>query len=197
MKFLEKIAEIEENFKNDHKLEDHAKLYGVHLSPPLLAKHMIFLPMPDDLRQQLVENYKKQFPEELLTLYSRMNGAALFWTTIYLSRANISIPIERFSIYGVPLTHDRNHLEPFNISLEDCNRPYGTPGEWLKFGSYEPDDPPCIRTDLFIDTETKTVYGVKHQEVVEAERREPLVLLKTWDSLDLCLCALFDALNTK
>lgn len=191
MNFLGRIDLLRTSYNcGDCKEQDNAMLYGIYISTPPLAKHIVFMPMTAAVMQKLTISYKRVFPPELLMLYRTMNGGDLFWTARVIGKRNIRIALPRLSIYGVPLTSDRKHIEPYNICIEDLNRPNGTPDSWLKFGSYyRPENLSC-RRDLFIDTETKLIYAVLHGG-------NECIIMDTWDSLDSCLCYIFDLLSTQ
>ncbi|MBR7163409.1 MAG: hypothetical protein IKD21_00340 [Clostridia bacterium] len=185
MIFLKKVFKSLNTYKSDAcGVKDKASLYGICDPTPPLATHIVFAPMPGDIKQDLVSDYKRTFPTDLLTLYSAMNGANFFWSTYVVGR-NTKIPFNYFSIYAVPLTHDRQHIEPFNIRIEDLNRPNNTPESWLKFGSYYRPENTTNRLDLFIDTDTSEVFAVEH-DCAEC------CVFKMWHSLDSCLCSLWD-----
>lgn len=185
MIFLDKIQKLLAKYENHPcATRDKAFLYGVCNSKPPIANHIVFEPMSEGDIKKLIADYKRDIPKELLTLYRFMNGADLFWTVRVVGK-NRQIPISQLSIYGVPLTFDRMHLEPFNIRIEDLNRPDNTPDSWLKFGSYYRPKITDIRLDLFVDTETFVVYAVKNgSSKCQIER--------TWISIDYCLCCLMD-----
>lgn len=83
----------------------------------------------------------------------------------------------------------RERVEPFNISIEDLNRPQDTPQSWLKFGAFhKPHVDFSTRFDLFADTDTSAVYAVEHGS-------ETCVVAEQWDGIDACLCAVFDLLS--
>ena len=184
MRFIEKINTLKASYRSDRcGTRDQAELLGKFAETPPLAAHMIFRPMPMDVQQHLIASYKRKVPAELLQLYDVMNGANLFWARKIMGKSGISIPVKYLSIFGVPLTTDRMHIEPFNISIEDLNRPDATPAAWLKFGNYSmPDDKTY---DLFADTDTGRVYSV--------ENRIPrCVVSESWESIDEALCAVYD-----
>lgn len=185
MKFLNKIDALRLSY--DHNLcstKDNALLFGVCEPSPPLATHILFKPMSDEIIQNLINEYKRNFPAELLALYKTFNGADLFWTVRYLGKKNIRIPFCRFSIYGIPLTFDRNHIEPFDIRIEDLSRPDDTPDSWLKFGSYYTLGN-VERFDLFVDTDNLKVFALENSS-------DQLAVAATWDSVDECLCYIFD-----
>ncbi|MBR3975039.1 MAG: hypothetical protein IKJ88_04160 [Clostridia bacterium] len=187
MIFLEKINHLIKSYNsNMYKPMDEAVLYGLYDKTPPLAEHIIFNPMPADVMQNMVNNYKRTFPEQLLTIYRAMNGANLFWSTCLIR--DIKIPMSYFSIYAIPLTYDRRHIEPFNISIEDLNRPKNTPDSWLKFGSFYKPKNFSDRFDLFVDTDNGCVFSVDH----DAEKCDTI---ESWNTVDECLCYIFDLLN--
>ena len=191
MKFLGRIDLLCTTYDRSRcREQDDAMLFGLFTYAPPLAKHIIFRPMPPMVMQNLVSSYKRVFPPELLMLYRTMNGGDFFWTARVIGKKKIRIPQPCLSIYGAPLTSDRKHIEPYNICIEDLNRPNGTPDRWLKFGSYYMPENLSCRRDLFIDTETKLIYAVLHGE-------KECVIMDTWDSLDCCLCNIFDLLSTQ
>ena len=189
MIFFEKINKLKSLYDKDAcGLYDDVPLYGIYAETPPLAKHIVFPPMPDDVMQNMVNAYKHPFPTELLQIYHVMNGADLFWTVRLIGKKGIRVPLSCLSIYGIPLTYDRKRIEPFNISIEDLNRPKGTPMNWLKFGSFCHPENLSSRLDLFVDTEILRVYAVKHDS-------EECSVTCAWDNIDQCLCYLYDKLE--
>lgn len=187
MIFLEKIKNLREKYVNDSKIRDSAWLYGSFDKTPPIAKHIVFFPMPEDVMREMVENYRRSIPEDLLSIYRCMNGADLFWRVRYIGENKRRIPRCDFSIYGVPLTYDRKHIEPLNICIEDFDRPDEVPVEWLKFGLYySPDD--NVRLDLYVDTDIGKVYAVMHERV-------GCEVCRTWTTIDDCLCEIVDLLS--
>lgn len=192
MKFIDKIEEIcKEYDKAACGRLDKADIFGIIEDNPSWAEHIVFDPMPPKVQTLLLSNYKRTFPKELLSLYQKMNGADLFRVlrTYSAGKKTFKIPLSCFSIYGIPLTNDRKHIEPYNISLEDTSRPEETPDTWLKFGSYYRPGDFRRRLDLFIDTDSGTCYAVEHEE-------KNCMVAAQWESLDECLCAVVDRLNT-
>jgi len=186
MIFLERLNKILAAYENDVcRTMDNARLYGVCDPAPPLAEHIVFSPMPDEAMREMVNNYKRTFPKELLELYCYMNGACLFWSVNIIGKRKIRIPFSRFCIYGIPMTYDRQHIEPINISIEDLNRPEGTPDSWLKFGSYYRLEDTDNRLDLFADTQSDSVYAVEHES-------PKCCVARTWSSVDECLCSILD-----
>lgn len=189
MIFLEKLHALLDTFDSEScKARDKAMLYGICDPTPPLAAHIVFSPMPNEVMLDMIKDYKRTFPKELLMLYRAMNGADLFWSVRFVGKKNTRIPISCFSIYGIPLTHDRKHIEPFNIRIEDLNRPNGIPDNWLKFGSYYSPKNTTDRLDLFVDTDLNRVFAVEHGNA-------DCCVTATWNSVDDCLCSVFDILR--
>lgn len=189
MEFLDKINVLKSKYnKNNCDIRDNALLYDLQKPSPPLAKHIIFPPMPKDVMDNMIYNYKLSFPNELLELYNYMNGADLFWTSCVIGKSNRRIPISQLNIYGVPLTDDRKHLEPLNISIEDLGRPKGTPKSWLKFGSFYYPNDLFRRIMLFIDVNSSKVFAVDENE-------SECFIVTNWNSIDECLCYIFDLLD--
>lgn len=186
MRFLEKLSILCMSFDESVcSQRDQAILYGVYEQKPPLAKHIVFNPAPEKAVETLKSNYKRTIPKQLLDLYKSINGVSLFWTIRYIGEKQFRLPINLLTIYGIPLSYDRKHLEPFNISIEDLNRPNGTPQGWLKFGSFRyPEDLSRI-ADLFVDTETGEVYSMMHGAL-------EFDVVETWSTIDNCLCHVFD-----
>lgn len=190
MKFLEKINGLKCKYdKCVCDMKDNAFLYDLLTPSPPLATHIVFAPMPKEVMNNMICNYKLSFPNELLELYNYMNGADLFWTSCEIGKSNRRIPISRLSIYGIPLTDDRKHLEPFNISIEDLGRPKGTPKSWLKFGSFYYPEDLFKRKMLFVDVDSLKVFAVDENEV-------ECSIVENWNSIDECLCYVFDLLDS-
>jgi hypothetical protein len=189
MNFLKQVKDLCDGYKDLYSLRDNALLYGVYKQAPPLAEHIIYSPMPNNIIQNLVENYTHTFPSELLTLYKAMNGADLFWIVRHIGNRRIKITHALLSIYGVPLTVDRKHIEPFNIIIEDLNRPKNTPSCWLKFGSYYKKED-TDRLDLFVDTQTANVYSVTHGS-------DNCCVIDTWDTIDICLSSILRELRNR
>lgn len=188
MIFVEKINCIKEKYSQSQSTQGCAELYNLYDSAPPLAKHIIYSPMNKNITEHLVMSYKLTIPKELLSIYQAMNGADLFWTTWEVPKTNIKIPVCCFSIYGIPIENSRKYPEPFNISVEDLNRAPDTPSYWLKFGSYCQPDNISYKFDLFVDTKSGDVYATEHNV-------SKCTILQVWNSIDNCLCSIFDMLD--
>lgn len=188
MRFLEKVQKLTTAFPVETcRFEENASFYGLHPNADSRPRHIVFQPMTEETVNNLVASYRGPFPKDLLHLYRHMNGFALFWTTISLSRANIVIPYCLFSLYGVPPEPRRYTYQPYNIRIEDLAKPNHSPDSWLKFGSYHPPYDIEQFLELYIDTDTQQVYSV--------DKANPeCCILQQWDSLDDCLCSVFDQL---
>ena len=185
MIFVEKICHLKEKYSQSQSVQGYAELYNLYDSAPPLAEHIIYAPMSKNIAEHLITSYKLTIPKELLSVYQAMNGADLFWTAWEVPKTNIRIPVCCFSIYGIPIENSREYPEPFNISVEDLNRPSNTPSHWLKFGSYCQSDNISCKFDLFVDTELDTVHATEHNA-------SKCTVLQDWNSIDHCLCSIFD-----
>ena len=193
MQIIDKLKNLQYLYKHDTDVQKNGtKLVGLNPQTPPLAKHYIFAPMDPSVRKHLIESYKLDLPEELLELYQFANGFDLFWKCVLIGKRGFRIPRAQLCIYGVPGTmRDPQQIEPFNISVEDLNRPEMTPDTWLKFGSYQiiPDfGNPSDEYAIFVDTYSHEVHAVKRaNNKCESEQ--------VWPSIDACLCDLFDLIN--
>lgn len=190
MQFIEKLAELEST--NTVKVQSNGtKLVGIPEQNPPLAKHYIYSPMSAELKTQLIESYKRTIPEQLLKLYDAANGCNLFWRCMAFGGGKFKIPVAQLSVYGVPAgPNTENTIEPYNISVEDLDRPTVAPENWLKFGSYRDfsrDNLP--EYDLFADVDNGKVHSVVRKTV-------KCKIEHTWESVDDCLCELFDFIQS-
>jgi hypothetical protein len=193
MRFIEKMEQLRQSYRaEDTQLRGTVYLYGVNTFDPKppLAEHLVFSPMPKRVMEDLVNDYVYPFPEQLLTLYRYMNGAIMFWKVLYLGKDRTRIPNNSFAIYGLPDPHDPRQLEPFSIKIEDFrNRPGDAPRHMLKFGGfYRQGDLSRTLYYLFVDTQTQAVHSIEHGS-------KKWEIIDTWDSIDDCLCEVFDLLS--
>lgn len=193
MRFLTYREELKANYPGPVACTDNQVcLLGPEKERPLVAEHTIFPPMPEDVMRHLCDSYKGDIPPQLLELYRAANGMGLFMVYHQLEGINFRLPCRRLNIYGVPLTNSRDRLEPFNISLEDLSRLPKTPANWLKFGSFQM---VCEGTapeefELFADTGTGCAY-------LCPRAGKCISVNQQWESIDDCLCDLFERLNQK
>lgn len=81
------------------------------------------------------------------------------------------------------------HTEPYDISVEDFDRPDIIPDDWLRFGSYYlPPIKGAVLRDLYLDTCSERVLALEHRE------DDNLCILQEWETLDECLCEILDTL---
>lgn len=188
MRFLNIISDLINSTSNeDCKCLDNAFLIGLFQTPPPIARHIVFAPLSSEKKQQLVESYALHFPADLLLLYGKINGANLFWTTIYNDYLKRSFPLCHFSIYGYPET-TRKRIEPYNISIEDLAHPEGTPDHWLKFGSYISPVAPLSERYLYIDTQSSEIFALTGDKTIH--------IAQSWETLDSCLCDIYSQLES-
>lgn len=187
MKFIEKIVSLMSSYpEKECGMMDQGRLYG-KCEELLTAKHVIFLPMPDSVQKSLVADFKRPFPPELLEIYRFMNGGDLFTKPLQIQGYKISDI--HFSIYGVPLTYDRKHLEPFYIRIEDGDRREKVPKTWLKFGSYK-HEKYKDKIGLFVDTDSMKAHSAVHDRTCNKT-----TILESWKTIDDCLCSVVSYLE--
>lgn len=190
MRFLDKLTEIQRCSPVKVQVNG-TKLVGIPVQNPPLADHYIYAPMSSALRTSLIASYKRSIPEQLLNIYEAANGCNLFWRCVAFGGGKFKIPMAQLSVYGVPggpMSADR--IEPFNISVEDLDRPGDTPDNWLKFGSYRDfRSEDLMEYDLFADVDTDKVYSV-------IRKAEKCQIEQKWNSIDDCLCDLFDSIQS-
>lgn len=186
MRFLTLLSQLRDEYGDNIIYTDNQVCLLGPSEPPYIADHFLYSPMPKSTKQQLVQSYHRHFPVSLLMIYDYANGLDLFRTMRNITK-DISLPGSRIRIWGVPILVDRQHLEPLNICLEDLDRLPDTPGNWLKFGCFNDIQQGEIKNeyDLYVSVDEDTVYLVERQKI-------PLSIVKTWASIDNCLCDLFN-----
>ena len=191
MTFPDKIHALIQSYDSDAcEVHRNVVLYGVNKTPPPIADHFIFTPMSESLIQELKESYEGEIPQTLIDIYRVMNGAQLFSTTRYSEAVKRYLPYFQLSIHGVQIRYPENMYVQYDISVEDSESPDGTPMSWLMFaGYYKPGDS-HVMYDFFVDTNTGKVYSQVHHDL-------QCKTVESWDSIDECLCSIFDILSEK
>lgn len=185
MSFLEILVNLKSSYGENLTYTDNGVCLLGPCQLPKIADHFIFAPMPDELVQYLVQSYRYSVPDDLLTLYTAANGMELFRTMCSIP-GGFKLPTSKLSIFGVPSLVDRQHLEPYNISIEDLSRLPNTPEKWLKFGNRCRMDGEIViqEYDLYVDTDSCMAY--------QSERSgASLQIMAEWKSIDECLCSVF------
>lgn len=185
LNFLEILADLKSSYGEHLTYTDNGVCLLGSCQPPKIADHFIFAPMTDELVQCLVQSYRYKVPNDLLTLYTAANGMELFRTMCSIP-GGFKLPTSKLSIFGVPPLADRQHLEPYNISIEDLSRLPDTPRKWLKFGNRCTMDGEIViqEYDLYVDTDS----GMAYQSERSSAR---LQVVAEWQSVDECLCSVF------
>ncbi len=188
MKIIKYLEQLKEEHKNNITIRKNGTLL---LAPGKIPKSrfMLFAPLSDEIIQKfVVDNYKGMFPEELIEFYKYSNGAQLYCVKKNFSKCSIASTM--LCVFGLPMTQPYGRLqdmeEPFDIRIEDLSRPDELPNSWLKLGTYYKPDVSRRRRDIYIDTITKKVYSCYDREKSIEEK---------WNSLDECLCSIFDSLR--
>ncbi len=189
MRFLTFLSQLINQYGDSYAYTENKVLLLNPQEPPQIADHFIYSPMPEPVMQHLIQSYRRPFPDNLLELYAFTNGLDLFRTLRSITE-EISLPASRLSVYGVPIFTDRKHLEPLNISLEDLNRFPDTPNNWLKFGCFRDirHGKQINEYDLYVDTDKYNAYQVERLGMV-------LSIAGVWNSIDDCLCNLFEGIQ--
>lgn len=190
MGFVDKLNELQRILPV--KLQANGtKLVGIPERMPPLANHYIYAPMSSALRTLLIDSYKRSIPDQLLNIYEAANGCNLFWRCMEFGGGKFRIPMAQLSVYGVPGgPNTADTIEPYNISVEDLDRSGDTPDHWLKFGSYRDfRSEDLMEYDLFADVDSGKVHSV-------VRKAEKCQIEQTWDSIDDCLCDLFDSIQS-
>lgn len=188
MIFLEKCNELIEEFKQDCKTQKNGtlmlKLGNIPRSGYAFYKGL----EQEHIKHFLIDAYKNNMPKEYLELIENFNGIRLFTVKVnYYGKFSFAHP--RFAIYGIPMVPPgkREDEEPFDVRIEDLARHRKISDKWLKVGSYTKNIGDETDHDIFVDTEDGKVYTCM---------KNTCKIDETWNSLDECLCELYDRLST-
>lgn len=187
MVFIDYCHQIIDAYKKEGDFIEERKLairLGLDHNKPLFSTHTFYTPINEhELLRYFKNHYKNPIPDSILEFYRFSNGATLFTAKIEHREVQyFAHPC--FCIFGLP--RNSTTWNPFDIRIEDLARGNKISSKWLKIGIFElPDD--FERYDIFIDTINKNIYLTK------TKQNE---ILKHFDSLDECLCFVFDQLKT-
>lgn len=186
MKFAGRLAELLRNYKNNFAAQRNGTLV-LGPSETLYCEHLLFQELSDkDIQMHLVPCWEGDFPTALVELLKIANGAKLF--NVHLNCGDFTMTSSMLIILGLPRTppfrRPKDMEEPFDIRVENLHN--FAPSSWLKFASYIPNFDFHARRNLFVDRHTGKVYACHANE---AE------VLQEWDSIDQCLCEIYDALK--
>lgn len=190
MKFIQKCNELIKTYEEDCVLRKNGTIL---LKPGRIpvARHMLHAGLERAImEEQLINLYRNKIPEEYLELIRNFNGMTLYTLKINYGKSfEFAQPL--FSIFAIPLTPSNLRAEygeePIDIRMMDLERHKDIPSKWLKIGNYMKSVQGDIFYDIFVDTETNRAVVCKRMECfVEQE----------WDSLDECLCDIFDLLSS-
>lgn len=155
------------------------------------CRHMIFPAISCEIIENyLVNAYAHTFPEQYYELLSHYNGANLCNVRVD-SKKGVSFAQSLLLIYGLPKTPPFGRAldmeEPFDVRIEDLSRHDETPNNWLKFASYD-EVPSLKRVDCFVDTDSNRVYACP---------KDKSNVVREWNSIDDCLCELYEEQSAK
>ncbi len=190
MKFIKKCNELIMWYGDDYIKRKNGTLL---LKPGKIprAQHIVYAPLSMELiEEHLINAYKNKMPEEYVNLLSHFNGMTLYMVKVNYNK-KFTFASSRLNIFGLPLTptslREEYGEEPIDVRMMDIERHTDIPQSWLRVGSYEKYVEEDIPYDLFIDTNNDRVFCCKHRTAkVEQE----------WESLDECLCEIFDYLSS-
>ena len=190
MKFLNYIDLLLNDVETDVRYTpNHTRLIG-HFDgmDDRVSVHQLHAPMTTQMLSELEKSYRFDIPAQLLEIYRTANGCFLCAGLMQLG--SYRLPTFRLTILGLPTGSAYEDCQPFNIIIEDGDRPRNIPKTWLKFGSYLELNDETFRGeyDLFVDTADGTVRGFA--------RKQKKVSLKQpdfhWNTIDECLCSLYE-----
>ncbi len=190
MKFIDIIDNLKKENSNDTLVRNNGTLL---LCPGKIpkAKHIIFKGLTDNIIQdELISQYKNNFPKEYIEFLKYSNGIELYMFKI--KKEKLEFADVNLAIYGLPLVppfvRPKDEEEPFDVRIEDLGRHDSIPKTWLKCGDYRKNTDYNERTEIFIDTITEKVYSCSQNSDV---------IVKSWDSLDECLCDIYNLICTR
>lgn len=153
------------------------------------AKHYFYAGASwSHIQKMLIDCYIHPVPKEYIEFLQYSNGVDLFSIRINTTDG-LSYALSLLDIWELPWNppgcRKPDEEEPADIAIEDLARHHQTPKQWLKVGRYY-DDVQQGPLELFVDTDTEAVYSC---------RKNQYPVYEQWNSLDQCLCALFDRLS--
>lgn len=185
MKIIERLKDLEREYAYDKTVRKNGTvLLGPGKVPR--CRHMLFRGLEDEyIEEYLVSEYKNPFPEQYKEFLRIYNGAILFWGRLKTS-TGISLACSMITVLGLPRTQPFGRPddmeEPFDVRIEDLGR-HKSLTKYLKFGTYWRKDSDKRNFDLLINTENGRVISCVRRDCVVCEE---------WNSIDECLCSLFD-----
>lgn len=153
-----------------------------------VSVHQLHAPMTTQMLLELQKSYRFDIPNQLLEIYRVANGCFLCAGLMQLG--SYRLPTSRLTILGLPTGSAYDDCQPFNIIIEDGERPRNIPKTWLKFASYLElyDETFHGEYDLFVDTADGTVWAfARKQKKVNLKKPE-----FHWNTIDECLCSLYE-----
>lgn len=192
MKILELMDNLQSEYTEDVIVrKNNTLLLGPGKIPK--ARHIIFPGLsPDIIDRYLITDYKHNFPMQYREFLRHYNGANLFmFKVITKARGKkLEFASKNLVVFGLPRTQPFGRPidmeEPYDVRIEDLGRHPNVPDTWLKCGSYKKTFEFGDPADIFIDTTTEQVFSCM---------RNDDQVIECWESLDDCLCDLFDRVS--
>lgn len=189
MKIIDRIERIKEEYADDYIVRKNGTLL---LEPGKIpnCRHMIFTPLEQEyIDEYLIAEYELPFPPEYIKFLRYANGANLLNVKVIASEG-FEFAYGLLKIFGLPRlptsVRAQEMEEPYDVRIEDLARHPELSKSWLKCGTYVRDNDLDKDADIFIDTKDGKVYSCY---------RKKNKVIDQWDSLDECLCDLFDTLS--
>lgn len=185
MRIINKLEKLRTEYDSNKIVREN----GTELLCPMKiprSRHTLFKGLSDwEIDEFLVKAYKNELPWQYIELIKYTNGFLLFSIRVKTAVHCFGYPL--LTLYALPRTQPfgrpLDQEEPFDIRVEDLGRHDDIPKTWLKFGAYVHEYRFDSLTDLFVDTVDGRCYSCE---------REKCDVIEHWDSIDDCLCALFD-----
>lgn len=190
MKIIDYLENLKEDFKDDTVTRKNGTLL---LAPGRVAKskHRLFRQLPEEiLNDYLIAACRNPFPEQYAEFLRYSNGASLFCVRLKSDNADSGFVVSMLEIFGLPFTPPQQRAkdmeEPYDVRIETLRRGDKISDKWLKCGVFFKKCDFHNRMDIFIDTVTQKVYSCE-------DRKDKIN--DEWNSLDECLCEIFDSLK--
>ena len=201
MKFFEILDGIKEANKDDTIVKSNGAML-LDNNGRLFPRHKLFRPLNDFTMRLCFAFYNQKVPESYLKLLKYTNGAELCTVTVWftIQRKNkterSANGLGGLSILGLPLKIQTPQTsseqpkerieEPSNALSENMFRRHeDLPERWFKVAYYTPIDTDLMLS-VYVDPDDDKTYAF------DDFATEPY---RTWDSLDECLCSIYEELK--
>lgn len=188
MKICKILDELKKEYSENCIVRENGTLL---LEPGKIPKcrHMLFRELDKKtIEDYLVSQYENKFPSEYIEFLKYSNGANL--CSVKLNTPKFSFAEVLLVVFGLPFTppfgRPLDMEEPFDLRVEDFGRHKEIPKTWLKCGTFIKDYNFRVTNDIFIDTKSNQVFACEKNQKDIIDR---------WNSLDDCLCSIYQSFN--